>query len=242
MLTIDNLHVAYGKVKVLHGISLNVEQGSIVSIIGANGAGKTTLLNTISGLLKKSEGSITYQGTRLPEAPHKVVRAGLIHVPEGRKVFASLSVRENLVMGGYLNKDNKDLQRRVEEIFEMFPVLKDRQSQFAATLSGGEQQMLAIGRGLMSKPKLLLLDEPSLGLAPKVVQNVFEVIRSIRENGITVLLVEQNANKSLSASDYAYVIENGRISLQGKSSELCKNPMVTESYLGTRKKEKAIII
>ena len=238
MLAIENLHVAYGKVKVLHGISLNVEKGSIVSIIGANGAGKTTLLNTISGLLKKVDGTIMYEGVRLPEAPHKVVRAGLIHVPEGRKVFSSLSVRENLIMGGYLNKDNKNLNQGIDEVYEMFPVLKDRQNQFAATLSGGEQQMLAIGRGLMGKPKLLLLDEPSLGLAPKVVQNVFEVIRSIREKGITVLLVEQNANKSLSASDYAYVIENGNISLQGKSSVLCTNPLVTASYLGTRKRDK----
>ncbi|MBS3943101.1 MAG: ABC transporter ATP-binding protein [Dethiobacter sp.] len=234
MFTIDNLHVSYGTVKVLHGISLHVKQGSIVSIIGSNGAGKTTLLNTISGLLKKSSGQIVYQGTLLSNTPHKVVQAGIVQIPEGRKVFASLSVRENLIMGGYLNKDIKNLQKSIDVIYEMFPILKDRKDQIAATLSGGEQQILAIGRGLMSKPKLLLLDEPSLGLAPKVVENVFEVISSFPKKGITVLLVEQNANKSLAVSDYAYVIENGKIIISGLSSELCRNPKIVESYLGIK--------
>lgn len=232
MLVVENLSVSYGKVEALRNISLSVKQGSIVSIIGSNGAGKTTLLNTISGLVKKRNGTIYFRGNQLPDYPHKVVGAGIVQVPEGRKIFANLTVHENLKMGGYLNKDWKST---INEIYKMYPILKERQKQYASTLSGGEQQMLAIGRGLMGKPKLLLLDEPSLGLAPKIVQNVFEVIKELPRRDITVVLVEQNAKLSLSVSNYAYVIENGQIIIEGCSEDLYSNKKVVESYLGIKK-------
>ena len=240
MLVIKDLHVAYGRVRVIHGVSLSVEKGQIVSIIGSNGAGKTTLLNTISGVVPRISGSIELNGVQIPGAVHKVVSSGIIQVPEGRKVFSELTVYENLQMGGYLNSNRSEVHRMVEEMYELFPRLKERKSQSGGTLSGGEQQMLAIARGLMSKPKLLLLDEPSLGLAPKIVEMVFDIIKDIRNKGITILLVEQNANKSLAISDYAYAIENGKIAFEGKGQELCSNPKIAEAYLGTRKRNEII--
>lgn len=237
MLSIKDLNVAYGKVKVIQGISLSVGKGQIVSIIGSNGAGKTTLLNTISGVVPKVSGSIMLDGILLPDSVHKIVSAGVIQVPEGRKVFSGLTVLENLMIGAYLNKNRNEVHKMFDEMYELFPRLKERKNQSAGTLSGGEQQMLAIARGLMSKPKLLLLDEPSLGLAPKIVEMVFNIIKDIRSKGITILLVEQNANKSLAISDYAYVIENGKISFEGKGHELCNNSKIKEAYLGVRKKD-----
>jgi len=235
MLKIKNLEVNYGHIQALNGISLEVAEGQLISIIGSNGAGKTTLLNTISGLVKAKCGEILYKGITLPREPHIVVRKGIVQVPEGRRIFGGLSVRENLIIGGYLIKNKNEINRKINEMFELFPVLRERKNQHAETLSGGEQQMLTISRGLMSNPDIVLLDEPSLGLSPILVNEVFKLIENIREMGITILLVEQNSKKALALCDYAYVLENGKISLEGKGNELLCNDDIKKSYLGDKK-------
>jgi branched-chain amino acid transport system ATP-binding protein len=234
VLEVKNLVVNYGVIVALQGISLTVKQGSIVTLIGANGAGKTTTLRTISGLLKARSGEVLYQGRSTIHLPaHQLVRLGMAHVPEGRMVFANLTVWENLKMGAYLLKDKAVIQSQLDYVFGIFPRLQERQKQIAGTLSGGEQQMLAIGRALMSKPKFLMLDEPSLGIAPILVQKIFEKIIEInREQGITILLVEQNANLALEISNYGYVLETGRIILEESSAALRENPQVKSAYLG----------
>ena len=231
MLNIEKLDVSYGHIDALHGVSLEIPPGKLVSIIGSNGAGKTTLLNTISGLVKPRNGLMYYNHAPLPASAHDVVRAGIVHVPEGRKIFAGLTVRENLTIGGY-HLSKGALRKNTDRMFRLFPRLKERADQQAGTMSGGEQQMLAICRGLMSEPSLLLLDEPSLGLAPVLVNEVFSHIEEIRRSGITVLLVEQNARKALALCDYAYVLENGRISLEGTGEELLCNEEINKAYLG----------
>ncbi|MES2437530.1 MAG: ABC transporter ATP-binding protein [Verrucomicrobiota bacterium] len=233
MLTVENLHVSYGAIKALHGVSLNVPQGSIVTLIGANGAGKSTSLRALSGLVK-STGTIRYDGREISKlAPNKIVETGLCHVPEGRMVFANLTVLENLKMGAYLQRDKKWIASQTDYVFSLFPRLKERESQAAGTLSGGEQQMLAIGRALLSRPKFLMLDEPSLGIAPLLVKTIFERIVEInREQGLTILLVEQNANLALDVSSYAYVLETGKVLLEGPSAQLKADPKVRECYLG----------
>jgi branched-chain amino acid transport system ATP-binding protein len=234
VLEVKNLAVNYGMIAALQGVSLSVKQGDIVTLIGANGAGKTTALRAISGLLKARGGEVLYQGRSIAYlAAHQLVKLGIAHVPEGRMVFANLTVLENLRMGAYLIKDHVDIHRQLDYVFGIFPRLKERQKQIAGTLSGGEQQMLAIGRALMSQPKFLMLDEPSLGIAPMLVQKIFEKIVEInREQGITILLVEQNANLALEISRYGYVLETGRIILEGLSSSLRENPQVRKAYLG----------
>jgi branched-chain amino acid transport system ATP-binding protein len=234
MLEIKNLTVNYGACTALHGISLQIKQGDIVTLIGANGAGKTTTLKTISGLLKPRAGGILYGGKNIAGLPpHQLVKLGIAHVPEGRMVFANLTVHENLMMGAYLQRDKQAIQRELEFVFGIFPRLKEREKQIAGTLSGGEQQMLSIGRALMSQPKFLMMDEPSLGIAPLLVKTIFEKIVEInRERGITILLVEQNANLALEISHFGYVLETGRILLQDTSAALRQNPQVRSAYLG----------
>ncbi len=234
MLEIKNLSVSYGAINALHGISLQIKDGDIVTLIGANGAGKTTTLKTISGLLKKRDGEILHEGRDISSLkPHQIVKLGISHVPEGRMVFANLTVRENLAMGAYLQRDKAVVRAELDFVFGMFPRLKERESQIAGTLSGGEQQMLAIGRALMSRPKFLMMDEPSLGIAPLLVKTIFEKIVEInRERRITILLVEQNANLALEISNYGYVLETGRIILQDNSAALRQNPQVKSAYLG----------
>ncbi len=235
MLQIRDLHVSYGEIKALKGVSLDVPDGTIVTLIGANGAGKTTLLRTISGLLKARSGSIRWNEHELTHVPpHDVVKFGIAQAPEGRMIFANLTVQENLRMGAYLRKDMDGIKKDMEQSFKIFPRLKERLSQPGGTLSGGEQQMLAIARALMSKPKMLLLDEPSLGIAPKLVRTIFENITEInRTLGVTVLLVEQNANLALAVAHSAYVLETGTIVLAGPANELAQNEEVKRAYLGT---------
>ena len=233
MLTLDNVSVNYGAIEALTGISMHVEAGEVVTLIGANGAGKTTTLRTITGLLQPRAGKITFEGEDISgRATHRLVAKGISMSPEGRGVFANLSVRENLQMGAYLKKDKRAIAADMERAFQMFPRLKERESQKAGTLSGGEQQMLAIGRALMSQPRLLLLDEPSLGLAPLVVHTIFESIDEIKSKGTTILLVEQNAHAALKHSDRAYVLETGRIVMEGSSKTLAADPRIKEAYLG----------
>ena len=234
MLEIKNLTVSYGAITALHDISLSVPAGNIVTLIGSNGAGKSTTLRAVSGLLRPQSGEILYEGTSLTALPpHQIVRLGLSQVPEGRMIFANLTVHENLMMGAYLQKDRTVISRELDFVFDMFPRLREREQQTAGTLSGGEQQMLAIGRALMSKPKFLMMDEPSLGIAPLLVKTIFEKIVEInRHHGITILLVEQNANLALEISRYGYVLETGRIILQDDSAALRQNPQVKSAYLG----------
>ena len=233
MLTIENISVNYGAIEALTGISMHVEQGEVVTLIGANGAGKTTTLRTITGLLEPREGRILFEGDEIHGRPtHQLVARGISMSPEGRGVFANLSVRENLQMGAYLKKNRAEIAEDMERAFKMFPRLKERESQKAGTLSGGEQQMLAMSRALMSRPRLLLLDEPSLGLAPLVVHTIFEAIEEIRIKGTTILLVEQNAHAALKHSDRAYVLETGKIVMEGKSADLAADPRIKEAYLG----------
>lgn len=234
LLEIKNLHVSYGKVKALNGLNLNVEKGKIISIIGANGAGKSTLLDTISGRVRKNKGEILFEGKTLPKEVHKIVHNGITQVPEGRKIFAGLTVEENLIMGG-ITQPKASTQETEDKMYQLFPVLKERRNQQAGTLSGGEQQMLALARGLMSQPKLLLLDEPSLGLAPIIINQVFDFIRTIRDMGFTILLVEQNATKALQLCDYAYVIENGLVRMEGSSQDLMSRSDIVSAYLGEKK-------
>ena len=234
MLNLTEVNVSYGKVLVLRQISLAAETGKIVSIIGANGAGKTTLLRTISGLIRSLSGTITFDGHSINSTEaHEIVRLGIVAIPEGRKLFTSLTIEDNLKVGSYIKRARKDRERMMEQVFSMFPRLKERRKQLARTLSGGEQQMLAIGRGLMSKPKLLMLDEPSLGLAPLIVMHIFSIIREINGQGTTVLLVEQNVVHSLKMSHQGYVIENGRIILSGTGEELLNNEQTRQAYFGT---------
>ncbi len=234
MLQVENLHVSYGAIKALHGVSLKVPKGSIVTLIGANGAGKSTTLRALSGLVKSAAGSIQYDGQEISKVPaHKIVGRGLCHVPEGRMIFANLTVHENLKMGAYLQHDRKWIAEQTDYVFGLFPRLKERENQSAGTLSGGEQQMLAIGRALLSKPKFLMLDEPSLGIAPLLVKTIFERIVEInREQGLTILLVEQNANLALDISSYAYVLETGKILIEGPSAKVKADPQVQAAYLG----------
>jgi branched-chain amino acid transport system ATP-binding protein len=235
MLKIKNLEAGYGKLKVLRRITMHVGAGEIVTIIGANGAGKTTLLNSISGLLRNWSGEIVLDKEDIRRLPaEKIVAKGCSLVPEGRQVFATMSVKENLVLGGYVQrkKDRMDLHKELERIYEIFPVLREREKQLAGTLSGGEQQMLAIGRALMARPKLVMMDEPSMGLAPLIVKDIFKIIRKLRAEGNTVLLVEQNAKAALGIADRGYVMETGRILLQGTSEDLLSNRDVQRAYLG----------
>lgn len=231
MLKVENLSVNYGHIEALRDVSVEVFKGQICSIIGANGAGKSTLLKTISGLVKPLEGKIYFEGEELPKKPYKVVKKGVIHVPEGRRTFSGLTIEDNLLVGAY-STDKKGIKEDLERQYEMFPILKERRNQFAGTLSGGEQQMLAVCRGLMSHPRILLLDEPSMGLAPIIVNQIYDLIQKIKDSGITILLVEQNAKKALSICDYAYVLENGRIKLKGSGEELLNSDEVRKAYLG----------
>ena len=237
MLKIENLHVSYGGIKALRGISLEVPEGKIVTLIGANGAGKSTTLRTISGLVKADSGSITYDGQELLGKPiNKILEAGIAQAPEGRRVFANLTVLENLKIGAYLRKDKEGIEKDLQWVYSLFPRLEERSWQLAGTLSGGEQQMLAVGRALMSRPKVLMMDEPSLGLAPLVVQGIFDIIRTINKEGVTVLLIEQNANMALKVADLAYVLETGTITRSGTGAELLADESIKEAYLGKSKK------
>ena len=234
MLKVDRIDVAYGDVQVLHEVSLDIKVGELVAVIGANGAGKTTMLKTISGLLRPFNGSISFDGSVISNLnPDRIVSNGIVHVPEGRLLFPEMSIRENLEMGAYLEKDKEKISERFVSVYEMFPVLEERSSQMAGTLSGGEQQMLAVGRGLMAGPKLFMFDEPSLGLAPKLVQSIFEMVLHINKTmNVTVLLVEQNVRRSCEISDRAFVLENGKMVLHGTGQEMLNNVHVREAYLG----------
>lgn len=234
MLTVHDLHVSYGGIRALKGLSLDVNRGEIVTIIGANGAGKSTLLNTISGFLKPSKGEILYNGKKIAKRPDLVVKSGICHVPEGRLIFANLTVMDNLILGAYLRNDSKAIKEDMEKVFGLFPRLKEREQQLAGTLSGGEQQMLAMGRALMTNGELMLMDEPSLGLAPLLVQTVFDIIVQIRSLGKTILLVEQNAFKALAIADRAYVLEQGHIVKAGPAADIAKDPAVRAAYLGSK--------
>ena len=233
MLKIENLCVSYGGIKALRGISLEVPDGKIVTLIGANGAGKSTTLRTISGLVKADSGSITYDGQELLGKPiNKILEAGIAQSPEGRRVFANLTVLENLKAGAYLRKDKDGIEKDIKWVYELFPRLEERNWQLAGTLSGGEQQMLAVGRALMSRPKLLMLDEPSMGLAPILVEQIFKIIQTLHEAGTTILLVEQNAQAALSIADRGYVLETGKIVTSGTGTELLASPEIKKAYLG----------
>jgi len=233
MLEVSKLNVFYGKSQALHDVSLKVEEKEIVALVGANGAGKTTLLNTISGLLRPASGSVEFLGTRIDRlAPHKIINLGICQIPEGRKLFTDMTVGENLEMGAYASVGWKRRKETLEQVYQVFPVLKERRKQSAKKLSGGEGQMVAIGRGLMSSPRLCMFDEPSYGLAPKLFSEVLEVIKRLREQGITVFLVEQNVRQTLEVADRAYVLENGEIVLEGKGKDLLQNEQVKTAYLG----------
>jgi len=234
MLKVDSIDVGYGDVQVLHEVSLDIQEGELVAVIGANGAGKTTLLKTISSLLRPFKGSISFEDETISSLnPDRVVAKGIVQVPEGRLLFPDMSVRENLEMGAYLEKDKNTVNERFDSVYELFPVLKDRTTQMAGTLSGGEQQMLAVGRGLMAGPKLFMFDEPSLGLAPMLVKSIFDRVQHINKTlGVTVLLVEQNVRQSCEISDRAFVLENGRMVLHGTGLEMLENDHVREAYLG----------
>ncbi|EGO64177.1 ABC transporter ATP-binding protein [Acetonema longum] len=233
MLTIDNINVYYGAIHALKGISVDVQEGEIVTLIGANGAGKSTTLRTISGLLRPRTGQLLFEGQNIAQAAaQKIVAMGISQVPEGRKIFANMSVLENLELGAYIRSDKQEIKKDMENVFGRFPRLAERRGQLAGTLSGGEQQMLAMGRALMSRPRLLLLDEPSMGLAPLLVKEIFSIIREINQTGTTILLVEQNANMALSIAHKAYVLETGRITLYGTAKELSESEAVRKAYLG----------
>jgi branched-chain amino acid transport system ATP-binding protein len=233
LLQVDNLHVAYGAIRAIQGISFYVDAGEIVTLIGANGAGKSTTLRTISGLLRPYRGDVLYQGQSIVSvSAEKIVRMGISQVPEGRQIFSTLTVKENLEMGAYTRKDKQEIENSMQRVFKSFPRLQERQGQLGGTLSGGEQQMLAMGRGLMSSPRLLLLDEPSMGLAPILVEEIFEIIKTINAQGTSILLVEQNAAMALSIASRAYVLETGRVILEGDARSVLRNPQVREAYLG----------
>ena len=233
LLEIKDLEVYYGVIQAIKGISLSVNRGEVIALIGANGAGKTTTLHTITGLLEAKNGSVIFDGKDITKVPaHKIVSMGMAHVPEGRRVFSNLSVMQNLKMGAYTRKDKEEIAKNLDMVFKRFPRLKERQSQMAGTLSGGEQQMLAMGRALMSNPKIILMDEPSMGLSPIFVNEIFDIIESVKADGTTVLLVEQNAKKALAIADRAYVLETGKIVLEGKASDLLNNEDIKKAYLG----------
>ena len=233
MLEIKDLEVYYGMIQAIKGISFTVNEGEVIALIGANGAGKTTTLQTITGMLSPKKGSILFEGTDITKIPgHKIVSMGMAHVPEGRRVFAELSVLANLKLGAYTRKDKKEIADSLERVYASFPRLKERQNQLAGTLSGGEQQMLAMGRALMSKPRIILMDEPSMGLSPIFVEEIFRIIQEISASGTTVLLVEQNAKKALSIADRAYVLETGKIVLEGKAEDLLNDDSIKKAYLG----------
>ena len=233
MLEVKDLKVYYGMIQAIKGVSFHVDEGEVVALIGANGAGKTTILHTISGLLAPKEGSVDFEGKDIVKIPgHKIVSMGMAHVPEGRRVFAQMSVLQNLKMGAYTRRDKEEVNQMLRTVFDRFPRLEERQSQMAGTLSGGEQQMLAMGRALMSHPKIILMDEPSMGLSPIFVNEIFDIIEKVSKSGTTVLLVEQNAKKALSIADRAYVLETGTIALEGKASELLNNEAIKKAYLG----------
>lgn len=233
MLVVENLSVNYGAIRALHQVSCQVNQGEVVALIGANGAGKTTILNTISGIVPSIAGKVTFEGEEITRMPaHLIVRKGICQVPEGRRVFARMSVQENLEMGGFILTSKSDIAQGIERAFTLFPRLAERRKQAARTLSGGEQQMLAMGRALMSNPRLLLLDEPSMGLAPMLVEKIFEIVVEINKTGTTIMLVEQNASMALSIAHRAYVLETGEVVLSGAARELAENPEVRKAYLG----------
>ena len=233
MLKVENINVYYGAIHALKGISVDVKEGEIVTLIGANGAGKSTILRTISGLLRTKTGNILFEGNSVASmAPEEIVKKGISQVPEGRRIFANMTVEENLELGAYIRSDKPGIRKDIDKVFERFPRLGERRKQIAGTLSGGEQQMLAIGRGLMSQPRLLLLDEPSMGLAPLLVKEIFSIIKEINASGTTILLVEQNANMALSIAHQAYVLETGRITLAGSAKELMESEEVRKAYLG----------
>lgn len=233
MLTVKDLNVSYGAIHAIHDVSLEVRDGEIVSLIGANGAGKTTILHTITGLKKASSGTIEYNGNDLTKTlPSNIVTLGMAHVPEGRHIFPTMTVLENLEMGAYIRSDKDGIQESIREVFDRFPRLRERKKQLAGTLSGGEQQMLAVGRALMSRPSILLMDEPSMGLSPLLVKEIFNIIKEVHAQGITVLLVEQNAKMALSIADRAYVLETGNITISGDAKELLNDPRVKKAYLG----------
>lgn len=234
LLEVKDLHISYGAIKAIKGISFEVNKGEIVTLIGANGAGKTTTLHAISGLIRPTQGSIVYSGTDIVHIdPSKILKLGLAQVPEGRRVFSQMTVKENLDMGAFIRKDgSSEIEKDRHRIYELLPRLKERKKQMAGTLSGGEQQMLAIGRALMSNPEMLLLDEPSMGLAPLLVEEIFKIIKEVNESGVTVLLVEQNAKKALAIAERAYVLETGKIVMQGNAKEIANNPDIKKAYLG----------
>ena len=233
MLEVKDLQVYYGVIQALKGISFHVNQGEVIALIGANGAGKTTTLQTLTGILSPKSGSIVFEGKDLTRTPaHKIVEMGMAHVPEGRRVFADMSVYENLLLGAYTRKDKSNIDKELQSIYERFPRLAERKNQLAGTLSGGEQQMLAMGRALMSKPSIVLMDEPSMGLSPILVNEIFDIIESISKSGTTVLLVEQNAKKALSIADRAYVLETGKVVLEGDAKDLLENDSIKKAYLG----------
>jgi ABC-type branched-chain amino acid transport systems, ATPase component len=233
LLEVEDLHVSYGAIRALHGISFHVEKGEIVTLIGANGAGKSTTLRAISGLLLADQGKIVYDGVDITNlAADRIVQKGIVQVPEGRKIFAPLTVRENLEMGAFTRKDRREIEESMEFVFNLFPRLRERAEQLGGTLSGGEQQMLAVARALMAKPRLLLMDEPSMGLAPVLVEEIFNIIQRINQEGVTILLVEQNAHMALSVAHRGYVLETGVIQMEGTAAELRDNPRVQEAYLG----------
>lgn len=233
MLEVNDIQVYYGMIQAIKGVSFHVDKGEVIALIGANGAGKTTILHTISGLLAPKSGNVVFEGKDITKIPgHKIVSMGMAHVPEGRRVFAQLTVLQNLKMGAYTRKDKEEIEQTLQMVFERFPRLEERQNQLAGTLSGGEQQMLAMGRALMSHPSIILMDEPSMGLSPIFVNEIFDIIQEVSKSGTTVLLVEQNAKKALSIADRAYVLETGNIVLEGKASDLLQNDAIKKAYLG----------
>ena len=233
MLEVENLHVFYGMIHALKGVSFSVDQGEVIALIGANGAGKTTTLHTITGLLSAKQGSIRFEGKDSTKTPaHKIVEMGIAHVPEGRRIFSQLNVYENLIMGAFTRKDKAEIEDSLAMVYRRFPRLEERKNQRAGTLSGGEQQMLAMGRALVSRPRLIVMDEPSMGLSPIFVNEIFDIIQVVSDSGTTVLLVEQNARKALSIADRAYVLETGKVTMEGKADELLHNEAVQKAYLG----------
>ena len=233
MLEVKDLEVYYGVIQAIKGISFHVDKGEVIALIGANGAGKTTTLHTVTGLISPKNGHVLFEGKDITKVPaHKIVSMGMAHVPEGRRVFAELSVYENLKMGAYTRKDKNEIEESLKNVYKRFPRLEERKNQMAGTLSGGEQQMLAMGRALMSRPKIILMDEPSMGLSPIMVNEIFDIIRSVSESGTTVLLVEQNAKKALSIADRAYVLETAKIVLEGKAKDLLEDDSIKKAYLG----------
>lgn len=232
MLKVQNLSAAYGGIKAVNNVSLEINPGEVVSVLGSNGAGKTTLLKCICSAMKPTEGTIYFEGKKMPEKTFETVKLGVVHVPEGRQIFANLTVLDNLMAGAYLSNDKKKIKEDLENVYSLFPRLKEREKQYGGHLSGGEQQMLAIGRALMANPKLIILDEPSLGLAPIIVTQIFEIIKKVQSQGISILLIEQNAYKALSISDRAYVMSVGKVIVEGKAEELLNSGVLSEAYLG----------